>query len=1030
MDVDAIEQVLQRIVAPDATDREKTEARALWDRIQNDVVFWSSHFSTLVDESAELVRFNPRPAQLMLEAAAAKQHAAGKPMRLWVLKARRTGSSTWNVNRLVHTLTTKPNRRGMVVAQDNTTASELFGYAELIYDNLPDRPWIKPPTVNRRSSTGGEKYIHWGEPSRTARAQGNRGIDSRLVIDTAKEVAAGRGMRLTDLLMCLVPDTPVIVDDGRIIPVSEVEVGMQVITHTGAAATVSAVASGPPGEENGGGRTVKITPWLGRTIEMTPNHKVWTKRGWVEAGDLTKEDWVSMPVRPITHGRTTVRLPDAPVRRQGGGRRSVAAGATVELTEEFGFACGYYLAEGSLGHNKGRPAQVTFSRHRNEVAYADRATKGLVGLYTTRHTADRVASLTTHDVVYGSPLARFLFAEFGSKEAKRVPDWVFDAGEEFARGLLAGYLSGDGSKVTMKHSGYEFAHMTATSICSSIATQIRDIALSLGYGWGNIANKPAGQHYGRNCREAWVTSWSGPTAAALRDLIGLPSPQTTRPSSNRVRIEGGTAWLPIRKIEQGQTDLVYDIEVDHSDHSFRTLYFAVSNSEVAFWPDPDKALSLIRTVPDRHGTFIVGESTAQGHGFFKTRWDNAEKGLGGFAPVFISWLIDPNTIKPFDDPDERQRFLDDEMDKGPYGEDEPALRDRMAKLGIGETEQIERLNYRRHSIIDIADGDLTRWTQEEPSTPLEAFRGSGRHVFSISLIEKAREEAALHDPPLGDPTLPEGAPQPGDGLLDVPHDKWATRTLTFGGTTLVPEEVLWLPIGDPRADKDTDRWRIWEHPEKGGEGVKPGQYVAFVDVAAGEEMTSTGDTDYHAIQVIDHLTGEQCAEYRSRSDRDQLALEAYKAAAYFNNALLAVEVTGGYGLGVAEDLWKKYGYRRMYRQRPVGVTREKAQRKLGWDTTRKTKPKMEDIAAELLREESHGIKSLALVGEMATYVRFDSGRHGADTDQHDDLLVAWMGAQRVRQLEHRYFVRGSGTGSALPRAVGSRAANRGGRYGP
>jgi hypothetical protein len=525
----------------------------------------------------------------------------------------------WNVNKLVHRLTLRQNRRGMVVAQDNTTASELFGYAEVIYDYLPDThgplsQWIKPPTVNRRSSTGGEKYIHWGEPARDARARGERGVDSRLVIDTAKEVSAGRGMRLTDLLA----------------------------------------------------------------------------------------------------------------------------------------------------------------------------------------------------------------------------------------------------------------------------------------------------------------------------------------------------------------------------------------TEVAFWPDPDKALSLVRTVPDAPGTLVVMESTANGHNFFKTRWDNAVAGVGSFTPIFISWLEDPNSVRQPDDADDAERFWREDFGRGPYGEDEPRLLERMLseEFGFTRDEALLRLLWRRFSIADIADGDLARWKQEEPSTPLEAFIGSGKHVFSISFIEKAEQEAKLWDP------LAES------GLL-VASD-WTERRL-MTGTVDVPTGTLWLPESAD-TDPDKPRWKVWQQPQKGGEGEKPGAYIAFVDVAAGEEMTTGGDTDYHAIQIIDHLTGEQVAEWRSRIDRDLLALEAVLAGLYWNTALLAVEITGGYGLGVAEDLWKKYGYRRLYKRRLIAQTRDRPQRALGWDTTRKTKPRMEDNMAELLREganapENHVIRSLALVNELKTYVRFENGRHGADVDQHDDLLMAFMGAQRVRDLE-------------------------------
>jgi hypothetical protein len=228
------------------------------------------------------------------------------------------------------------------------------------------------------------------------------------------------------------------------------------------------------------------------------------------------------------------------------------------------------------------------------------------------------------------------------------------------------------------------------------------------------------------------------------------------------------------------------------------------------------------------------------------------------------------------------------------------------------------------------------------------------------------------------------------------------------GSQEVPTGSLWLPASAEHARSNKPLWRVWEHPgtitrteRVNGHEVEvtePRPYVIGVDVAAGEEVTSDGETDWHAIQVIDHLTREQVAQYRSRVDRDELAIEVLLAALYYNEALTAVEITGGLGLTVVEILHKRMMYRKLYRRRAQGSTRERPQPLLGWDTNRNTKPAMEDEAAALLREGSHGVRSLALVAEMKTYVRFENGQRGADAGAHDDLLMAWMVAQRIAQL--------------------------------
>lgn len=416
-------------------------------------------------------------------------------------------------------------------------------------------------------------------------------------------------------------------------------------------------------------------------------------------------------------------------------------------------------------------------------------------------------------------------------------------------------------------------------------------------------------------------------------------------------------------------------------------------TEVAFWPDPRKALSLLNAVFDNPDTLIVIESTANGHNAFKAGWDRAERGMGGYAAVFIGWTEDDNCAREFNDEDHRAEFIE-AIGKGEFGEDEPHL---IARFGCTP----EQLLWRRTTIVDKCDGSLSMFRQEYPSTPLEAFVGSGKHVFSIRLIEQAEDEARQFDPPREDAAL---EVQPGDGLL-VPAG-FKQRVLVRG-VEEVPTGTLWLPATASQVASEKPLWRVWEHPDKGGKGrddagretvreARP--YVIFADVAAGEEQTSTGESDYHAIQVIDHLSRRQVAQWRSRVDRDELAHELLLAALYYNEALVAVEVTGGLGLTVVEILWKRMGYRKLYRRRPQGSSRERPQPLLGWDTNRNTKPAMEDEAAALLREGSHGIRSLALVSEMKTYVRFENGQRGADDEAFDDLLMGWMGAQRVAQL--------------------------------
>jgi hypothetical protein len=238
------------------------------------------------------------------------------------------------------------------------------------------------------------------------------------------------------------------------------------------------------------------------------------------------------------------------------------------------------------------------------------------------------------------------------------------------------------------------------------------------------------------------------------------------------------------------------------------------------------------------------------------------------------------------------------------------------------------------------------------------------------------------------------------------------------GEVDVPTGALWVPRSATGFSDAKDFWRIWEHPydevklkamaERGDidaadlderliAGRRRSQHIIFADVSGGEEATSSGDRAYHAIQVINHHTLEQCAQWRSRCDADQLVQQLLLAGLYFNEALVAVETTGSWGLPVITALWRRYGYRRVYRRRPVGQRQEKPQELLGWDTNRRTKPLLEANMTELLREGTHGIRSLLLADELTTYIRDANGKSRPDTDAFSDLLMAYMGAQFIAQ---------------------------------
>jgi len=140
---------------------------------------------------------------------------------------------------------------------------------------------------------------------------------------------------------------------------------------------------------------------------------------------------------------------------------------------------------------------------------------------------------------------------------------------------------------------------------------------------------------------------------------------------------------------------------------------ALHASEVAFYPDPRGLWGAInQTIPNRHGSLVVMESTANGVGnFFYEFWQEAEEGGNDFVPMFFPWYKHPEyrvftTLTVKSELDAYERWL----------------------LRIGAS--FENIAWRRWAIINLTTGDLDLFMQEYPSTPEEAFITSGRPIFS------------------------------------------------------------------------------------------------------------------------------------------------------------------------------------------------------------------------------------------------------------------------------------------------------------
>ncbi len=454
-------------------------------------------------------------------------------------------------------------------------------------------------------------------------------------------------------------------------------------------------------------------------------------------------------------------------------------------------------------------------------------------------------------------------------------------------------------------------------------------------------------------------------------------------------------------------------------------------SEVAFWEREGKFLAMVNAVPDDEDTLIVVESTPYGLNGFHTFWRACEQG-NGFVAFFTPWFEENGYRRPFLNPEERALFeerlgepLPGEMALGEH--EEPALvelmqaafaewreegihpRHELGEAGSPEewTRILEHLNWRRWAIRAKCESDVEKFHQEYGSTPEECFLSTGRPVF-----DRAQSRAVMRRCR----ALP--APLEGTFSADERHGGRSRTLPTAVGTRRVPVDVVWVPKKTLSASERTRALWRWYGPltDDGLPLVVPDdRFVVGMDPESGED--NDGQTAAHSIQVIDHRSLVQVAEWASDlHDADEAGEQALLAAIFCNRAWLAVEKTGGWGLGILRTLARDVRYPFVYRQqlKDVGQPKEFDNR-LGWSTDPATKPLMRDRARELLRTQTDGIRSLDLVAEIFTYVMDERGRMNPEAGSRSDRLMAWMIAQMVAQ-EKRPRLGASGSAASTPTA--------------
>lgn len=407
------------------------------------------------------------------------------------------------------------------------------------------------------------------------------------------------------------------------------------------------------------------------------------------------------------------------------------------------------------------------------------------------------------------------------------------------------------------------------------------------------------------------------------------------------------------------------------------------DSEEAFWRDPRTLLTgLMQCLPDPPAySEAFRESTANGYGnpfqedVFKSYGEGEhiyyEARLSDVLPhmpdsdvmfpfawrqpgtdwvlVFVPWFAHDRYIRAFDSDNQRDEF-ETKTNEQVFDPDEMEWIDSEAKkLQDKYCLTLEQLHWREWAIENKCNGDIRKFRQEYPATVEEAFLSTGTNVYPKELCDTLEANCE---------------------------------------TPIIVGDVV-LRNGQPRIRRNKHgKFRMWEKPDNYE------QYFVTCDSGGGQNQRQKDDKtdpDPTCIDVWNHRTGKQVAQWHGHIEYDMIADIVEMAGTMYNHAMACVEIRNhGYTV-VAGLKRKKYP---QFERRP---------QEPGWDTNLKTKPIMVDDLYKMCRDAQIHIKSKQTVSEMRTFIE-ENGKYGAASGCHDDRVdSAGMATQMFRLIPRRLF---------------------------
>ncbi len=169
------------------------KAKANLRRLRDDFPWYAPRVLKIRTKEGQLVPFSLNPIQCKVDKVIDDLQAARVPVRIIELKPRQTGLSTHAEGRIFRATSMHKLVNSLIIAHKEDASTNLFNMSKLFYEEMP--AYLRP----MRKASNAKELIFENPTPNVEEKQRNPGLRSKIKIDTAKNLGAGRSETIRNL---------------------------------------------------------------------------------------------------------------------------------------------------------------------------------------------------------------------------------------------------------------------------------------------------------------------------------------------------------------------------------------------------------------------------------------------------------------------------------------------------------------------------------------------------------------------------------------------------------------------------------------------------------------------------------------------------------------------------------------------------------------------------------------------------------------------------------------------------------------